>query len=38
VCALRWTCGVKLKPKGVKRPSKHYIMRVQDKHNPVSLL
>src|SRR5712664_976116 len=38
VYALRWTCGVKPKPKGVNTPSKHYMMRVQDENNPVSLL
>jgi hypothetical protein len=38
VCAWRWTCGVKPKPKAVNRPSKHYMMRVQATHNPVSLL
>src|SRR2546426_4391039 len=38
VHALRWTCGVKPKPRGVNKPSKHYMMRVQDEQNPVSLL
>jgi hypothetical protein len=38
VRALCWTCGVKPKLKGVNKPSKHDIMRVQDKHNPASLL
>jgi len=38
VHALRWTCGVKPKLKGVNKLSKRYIMRVQDEYNPASLL
>src|SRR6266403_930808 len=38
VRAWRWTCGVKPKPKAVNKPSKHYMRRVQDENNPVSLL
>jgi hypothetical protein len=38
VHALRWTCGVQPKLKGVNKLSKHYIMRVQDEENPASLL
>jgi hypothetical protein len=29
---------VKPKPQGVNKPSKHYMMLVQDENNPVSLL
>src|SRR5216117_1061821 len=38
VHALRWTCGGKPKPKAVNKLSKHFMRRVQDENNPVSLL
>ena len=35
---LRWTCGEKLKAKGVTRRSEPYMMRVPDESNLVILL